>query len=249
MRLTDRVCLVGSGANGFDLTHPLDCHVYLLDGGSELALVDAGAGLDVDGLLERVRGDAYDPARVRRLLLTHGHGDHAGGGGELRERLGMAVHASREVAAALPAGDEAALSVDVARAAGVYPESYRLRACPVDAEVREGDRVRVGDLELRVLATAGHCDGHVSYLLERGGERLLFGGDAVFHGGRILLQAIHDCRLDAQVATLRRLRDLGITALLPGHGPFTLRDAQRHLERANQALDRLLPPEQLVSVW
>jgi hydroxyacylglutathione hydrolase len=63
MRLTDRVGLVGWGANGFDLTHPLDCHVYLLHGGSELALIDAGAGLDVA---------ARSPRSGVRGRLAHG---------------------------------------------------------------------------------------------------------------------------------------------------------------------------------
>ena len=52
--LTDRIAIVASGGNGFGLTHRSDCHVYLIDGGSEAALIDAlaerriaGAGLDV----------------------------------------------------------------------------------------------------------------------------------------------------------------------------------------------------------
>ena len=47
MQLTEFVHLVGSGQSGFSLTDPLDCHVYLLDGGSELALIDTGVGRDV----------------------------------------------------------------------------------------------------------------------------------------------------------------------------------------------------------
>jgi len=66
---------------------------------------------------------------------------------------------------------------------------------------------------------------------------------------RILLQAIHDCRLDALIRSLRTLRDLEVTALLPGHLTVALRDGQSHIERANEILDRLLIPEQLVGVW
>ena len=43
MQLAERIHLVGSGSFGFDLTDPYDCHAYLVDGGSELALVDVGA--------------------------------------------------------------------------------------------------------------------------------------------------------------------------------------------------------------
>ncbi|MGX6449948.1 MBL fold metallo-hydrolase, partial [Patulibacter sp. S7RM1-6] len=70
MRLTPRVHLVASATHG-TVTSPWDCHVYLLDGGDELALVDAGAGLAPDALLANVAAAGHDPARVRHLLLTH----------------------------------------------------------------------------------------------------------------------------------------------------------------------------------
>jgi glyoxylase-like metal-dependent hydrolase (beta-lactamase superfamily II) len=78
---------------------------------------------------------------------------------------------------------------------------------------------------------------------------MLFAGDVVFFGGKILLQAIHDCRLDRLIASLRKLRELDVTMLFPGHVAFALSDGQSHIERANQVLDRLLVPEQLVSAW
>ena len=36
MKLTDDVYLVGGGDYGFNLTHRLDCHTYVVDGGDEL---------------------------------------------------------------------------------------------------------------------------------------------------------------------------------------------------------------------
>lgn len=79
MRLAERIHLVGSGSFGFDLTDPYDCHVYLLDGGTELALIDVGAGMGAEAIVENVRRDGLDQGRIRHLVLTHGHGDHAGG--------------------------------------------------------------------------------------------------------------------------------------------------------------------------
>lgn len=38
-------------------------------------------------------------------------------------------------------------------------------------------------------------------------------------------------------------------ALLPGHLAFSLENGQRHIERANEVLDRLLIPEQMASAW
>ena len=52
MRLTSRIYLVGSGLYGFGLTNDYDCHVYLVDCGSSAVLVDSGAGLEVDRIVE-----------------------------------------------------------------------------------------------------------------------------------------------------------------------------------------------------
>jgi hydroxyacylglutathione hydrolase len=250
MKLVDGIHLVGSGSYGFDLTDPFDCHVYLLDGGDELALVDAGAGLGAEAILDNVRRDGLDPARIRQLILTHAHGDHAGGAARLRSLLHEPiVYLSEARAEALRTADEQAISLGDAKRAGIYPPDYRFEACPVDVEIADSDEIPVGQLTLRVLETPGHADGHVSLLLERGGRRSLFAGDVVFHGGKILLQAIHDCRLDALIRSLRRLRDLEVDALFPGHLAFSLTDGQRHIERANQVLDRLLIPEQIVGAW
>lgn len=250
MRLSERVYLVGSGSNGFDLTDPFDCHVYLVDGGDELALIDAGAGMGAEAIIANVKQDGFDPARIRHLILTHGHGDHAGGAARLRKLVGEpAIYAAGTIADSLRQGDEKAMSVDVAKQAGIYPPDYRLEPFPVDHELEEGATVEVGGLRLAVLETPGHSDGHVSLLLKHGGRRILFAGDVVFFGGKVLLQDIHDCRLDALSSSLRKLRRLEVTDLLPGHLTLSLRDGQRHIERANLVLDRLLIPEQVVSAW
>jgi hydroxyacylglutathione hydrolase len=250
VRLSERVYLVGSGSNGFDLTDPYDCHVYLIDGGRELALIDVGAGMGAPQIVENVRRDGFDPARIRHLILTHGHGDHAGGAARMRKLLGEpAIYASGVIADSLRRGDEKAISIDVAKQAGIYPSDYYLEPFQVDHEIEERATIEVGSLHLTILDTPGHCDGHVSLVMEDGGQTMLFAGDVIFFGGKVLLQNIHDCRLDALITSLRKLRQLGVSALFPGHLTMSLRDGQRHIERANQVLDRLLIPEQMVSAW
>jgi hydroxyacylglutathione hydrolase len=51
----------------------------------------------------------------------------------------------------------------------------------VDETVREGDRVRIGSLEGRVIETPGHTAGHISY--EFAQEKLVFVGDTLFSIG------------------------------------------------------------------
>lgn len=250
MKLTDRIHLVGSGSFGFDLTDPFDCHVYLVDGGNELALVDVGAGMGAETIVDNVRRGGFDPKRIRHVLLTHAHGDHAGGAARMRRLLDdPTIYLSRAVADFLREGNEQGISLDVAKQVGIYPPDYAFEPCEVDVELADGDTILVGDLTLQVLDTPGHSDGHVSVVLDHGGQRSLFAGDVIFFGGKILLQNIYDCRLDAEIRSLRQLRELSVDALLPGHLTLSLRDGQRHIERANEVLDRLLIPEQIVSAW
>ena len=54
MQLTSRAYLVGSGRLGLTLTDPYDCNVFFIDGGTEVALVDAGAGYRPAALLASI---------------------------------------------------------------------------------------------------------------------------------------------------------------------------------------------------
>ncbi|MGX6450218.1 MBL fold metallo-hydrolase, partial [Patulibacter sp. S7RM1-6] len=142
-------------------------------------------------------------------------------------------------------GDEAAVSLDVARRAGVYPPDYRLAPCATDADLRGDGTVRVGTLELRVLATPGHAANHLAFLLEDDDRIDLLAGDAVFEGGRIALLPTHDCDLAATAATLRRLRALPLDGLFAGHREPIARDGRAHVEHANLVLDRMAVPPPL----
>jgi hydroxyacylglutathione hydrolase len=250
MRLLERVYLVGSGNLGFDLTDPYDCHIYALDGGDEIALIDTGSGMATQVVLDNVTRDGLDATRIRHLVLTHGHADHVGGASGLRRLLDdPAVYISSAVADPLRRGDASQLSVDVAKSAGRYPRDYPLEPCEVDVELRDGAAITVGELQLEVLATPGHSSGDVCLLLSQNGERVLFSGDLIFYGGTVLLQNMWDACLEDLIRSLRRLRAVGANALLPGHLTVTLSDGQRHIERANQMLDVLRIPDQLAIPW
>ncbi len=174
MKLTDRIHIVGGGWLGFGLSHDLDCHVYLINGGSELTLVDAGAGVEVERIVANIRADGLDPSKLRYVLLTHAHSDHAGGCKVWKDRYGARVFGSPEAAKFVGAGDEDGISLKVAKAGGFYPEDYHFPACPVDGELRGGDTFRVGDCQLHAIETSGHCCGMLSFLMNGEGRRTSF---------------------------------------------------------------------------
>jgi hydroxyacylglutathione hydrolase len=249
VRVTDEVYIVGGGvANAFGLSADPDCHVYLVDGGDELALIDCGmaSGDSLERILGNVRAEGLDVGRIAKVILTHYHMDHAGGAAAFRERLGVEVVAPADAAPALRTGDEHAVALDVAKAAGFYAADYRFQRVEVAREVREGDRVSVGSLELEVFETPGHCDGHVSLLLRGRQRRYLFAGDAVFSGGRVVLQNIHDCSIQKSAASIAKLARLEFDALLPGHAAICLDGGVRHVAAAHTACQSLFVPKNLV---
>ncbi len=245
MRIAERIHIVGSGRMGFDLTDAFDCHIYLIDGGDEYALIDAGAGRDVDQVIDRVAEDGLDPSRIRHILLTHAHADHAGGAAALRERLEVTVAASSEAAGMVRSGEEKAISLDVARRAGAYPEDYRFTACEVDHELAEGDSYRVGDLELEVLATPGHSSDQISFVLRQDRNVSILSADTLFEGGRILLQDIWNCSLQDACRSIEKLHELRIDGFYPGHRSFSVQRGLKHVEAAMHNIHQLLPPDQL----
>jgi glyoxylase-like metal-dependent hydrolase (beta-lactamase superfamily II) len=249
MRLTPDVAIVGGGPmTGFGLSSDFDAHVYLLDGGTECALVDCGMGTTrgVERVLAAIEFVGIDPTRVARLFLTHYHTDHAGGAAVYRQRLGLKVSIDAGVRHALELPDHEMTQFAAAVKAGVFAADYEYARCPIDDPLVDGDVRAVGRLSVRYVATPGHCAGHGSYLVTGGERTYLFAGDAVFARGRVYLQAIPDCDLAASADSIRRLASLDFEALLPGHGSISLDDGLDHVRAAASVIDRLGVPANIL---
>jgi hypothetical protein len=63
---------------------------------------------------------------------------------------------------------------------------------------------------------------------------------------KISLLVIPGCDVLALAESVRRLTSVRPAALLPGHGPFPLRGAHDHVERAHRAFESMLPPPQIL---
>ncbi len=88
-------------------------------------------------------------------------------------------------------------------------------------DLGDGDVVRVGGLELRVVATPGHTADSLSFALPA--DHALLTGDTVLGRGTTVV-AHPDGELGAYLDSLERIAALtgggGVTAILPGHGPL-----------------------------
>lgn len=249
MKLTNDISVVGGGNTGFNISAPLDCHIYLINGGNgELALVDAGMGGiygETDNIIDHIIRDGYDPERITTLILTHYHADHAGGTWDWGTRFpNMRVIASSLTADVISSGNERAISLPEARDGGMYPADYVLNPWPVETELLDSRTFPFGKLSLTSFDTPGHCDGHSSVLIEGGELKYLIGGDLVFWGGTIVAQNIHDCSIQNYQSSVARVaQEIDFDSLLPGHLTISLRDGKRHVQKAHDVFSRLgVPP-------
>ncbi len=185
-------------------------NAYLVQEEDGLTLVDTMMGKAVDGILAAAGG------ALRRIALTHGHGDHVGALDALKERLGDSVEVLMpELDARIHAGEQVV--------EGKLPGSWPQLSTRPDVRLAEGDRV--GSLE--VVAAPGHTPGHVAFLETR--DRTLIAGDVFTTYGSpqvtnhfywrfpFAAMATWDKRVDAESA--RKLRALEPSLLAVGHGP------------------------------
>lgn len=249
MNLTESIHLVGSGWLGFGISHDLDCHVYLVNGGTELALIDAGAGLECESIVANIRTEGLDPGKLKYVLLTHAHSDHAGGCKFWKDHYGARVFSSPEAARFVSMGDEDGISLSAAKAGGFYPADCHFLACPVDGELLEGDALQVGGCQLRAIESSGHCCGMLSFLMTDENRIDLFSGDTIFHGGKILMTNVYDCDFQQYVKSIQKLGRFSVDGLFPGPLCVAVNRGQSHIQKAVDSLARMtLPPNILITL-
>jgi glyoxylase-like metal-dependent hydrolase (beta-lactamase superfamily II) len=105
--------------------------------------------------------------------------------------------------------------------------------------LRNGEIISAAGVELRVVATPGHTSDSASFTL--GPEPAVLTGDTVLGRGTTVV-AHPDGNLGDYLDSLRRLRELGDIAVLPGHGPelpSAAQAAQFYLDHRSQRLDQV----------
>lgn len=186
---------------------PLENNVYIISDGDGTFVVDPSQ--DADTIMAALEGRKLDA-----IVITHAHWDHMGAAAQLREATGAPVIASVADAPLIE-----------------HPEnlgtSRMAAACVVDRTVSNGDIVRVGNMQWKVIETPGHSKGSLclfcipQYGNHPGGLPVLVSGDTLFAGttGRTDFEGGSVADMAASMKKLAALPD--DTAVLPGHNQLT----------------------------
>ncbi len=241
MKISKNIHMVGSG--NFGLSCSFDGNFYLINCQDELVLIDSGSGVEFEKVINNIKQDGLDPARISKVLLTHSHVDHAGGAFELKKRFKCSIYISEQEAPFLEHGKEKELALDVAKKSGLYSKDYQLANCTVDKRLKHGDSIKAGGTEIKVINVPGHSKGSMCYFVSLPEGNALFSGDVVFANGLIEVLNCDGSELSDYRANISRLGNLGIDMLFPGHNIFVLSGGQKHVDQAISSLDLLFTPK------
>lgn len=160
-------------------------NAYLVNTGSKLILVDAGAaklfGPGLGNIVDNLKAAGYSPEQVDTVLITHLHGDHVNG---LVTPDGQRVFTNAEVWSA-KADNDFWLSEAIAAQAPKDFQPFFKMSRDAAAPYLAAGKWKTFDSDRELLSgissidTHGHTPGHASYLFQSENQRLMILGDLV----------------------------------------------------------------------
>jgi glyoxylase-like metal-dependent hydrolase (beta-lactamase superfamily II) len=203
-------------------------NVWHVRGRDRDLLVDAGMGASS---LREAMVELIDKPLI--AVATHRHSDHIGGLYEFENRAGHAADAEFIASPApatlstadFPAGFKKMMAdeghpfgdylIDALPHDGYDVDAYAITPAPLTRLLGEGDVVDLGDRAFEVLHLPGHTPGCIGLLARSSGT--FFSGDAIYDG--LLFDFLPESDIQDYVRTMRRLRDLPVSAVHGGHEP------------------------------
>ncbi|MBX2973329.1 MAG: MBL fold metallo-hydrolase [Flavobacteriales bacterium] len=189
--------------------NPFQENTYVIHNGEEAIVVDPGCWntaeeRELEGFLER---NGLTPVR---LVLTHAHIDHIFGCAWMHKRYGLSPELHREDLRILQGGERTASMYNIPYDPAPEPKGF----------ISEGDVIRIGDDELKVLFVPGHAPGHIAF--HNADQKFVVSGDVLFQNsvGRVDLPGGD---MDTLLKSIReQLFTLGDDVTVhSGHGPET----------------------------
>jgi hydroxyacylglutathione hydrolase len=198
-----------------------NCAILWDDATKQAVVVDPGG--DVDRILAAIDQSGVT---VERILLTHGHMDHAGGAMDLADALRARQGGEAGVPICGPDKRDAFLLDGLEAQAARY--GFTARNVTPDHWYQEGDHVTLGSHRFDILHCPGHTPGHIVFVHRAAKFALV--GDVLFQssvGRTDFPYGDHDALINAIKTKLLPLGD--DFSFLCGHGPgSTIGDERRH---------------------
>jgi hydroxyacylglutathione hydrolase len=185
-------------------TFQQNCSVLWCEETMKAAVVDPGGDIE---LIEAAI--AEQEVSVEKILITHGHLDHAGGAADLAANLGVPIEG--------PHRQDQFLLEKMTEQGTMFGVSGGKPFTP-DRWLDQGDKVSIGNLFFEVHFCPGHTPGHIIYF--EAGSQIAFVGDVIFQGsiGRTDLPGGDHNTLIASIREQVFPLGDGVT-FVPGHGP------------------------------
>lgn len=179
---------------------------YLVEAPDGLVLIDPSGGLSFEQNWARIQGAGFDPMRVKYVLLTHEHGDHAPGAYLWRVITGAQVVASAEVAYGMQH------HLPFVSGYGFHPPN------PVDVRITDDRDLDLAGLKVRAARLAGHTWGSMGYAFQVGGKKCVAIGDVIMPGGTLGYSGSLTFFAQDVMASMHKLASMKPDVILGGHG-------------------------------
>lgn len=208
---------------------PVNC--YFIEEEDGLTLIDAALPYSAKPILQAAEKIGK---QIKRIVLTHAHGDHVGALDELKAKLDVPVYISDRDSRLL--ADDTTLDSTEPQTPirGGVPKNIKTRP---DVLLKEGDQI--GSLE--VISSPGHTPGSISLLDKR--SNIMIAGDAFqTRGGTAVsgvtipwfpFPAMATWNKETALQSARKISELNPTLLAVGHGEL-LRNPAGSIEKAIQ---------------
>ncbi|KAJ2451708.1 Beta-lactamase-like protein 2 [Coemansia sp. RSA 2336] len=196
------VCVLGLNPGPFTLE---GTNTYLFGEGKHRLLVDTGDGKQPK-YFDLLRQCLGPDSRISQILLTHWHADHTGGISSLLEMSDIVTAECSVFKHKMPTDKD-----DVSSQLSLAISQNQLH------DIADQQVFTCDSWNLQAVYTPGHTDDHMSFLATReprDEQRLLLTGDLVLGRGTTIVD-----KLIPYMDSLKRIRGIRPTMLLPGHGP------------------------------